>query len=298
MYFRRLLEGIALVCLKSRKLRQELSTSISELTPYKKHEAQKSENIKSFNSLSRQGLDYAAVERRVLLYETSEHEKLYMQYPGKESARKGNRNLLDARPVLINSDGMVVPDMDFRQIWDILDKLARDHKADLDVLATLFVRVAYMIDYEHVADNFTFERVDISSGRVLDTVSEAFSWNRLSLDDDVIESLNDRFSLDFQNISFEAFLLYNDLLCQNEDCKYSSRKGARWDLKSGRVNTCLTYLTIIAYLKGVYPFSQLISNLSRSGVAPLPQKKIPEICDGLVRVEKKKVFNVQGSLFD
>ena len=100
-------------------LRNRVRTTIPMQTPYRATENQKRENIASFHALSREGLENGTTERRILLYETRCGEKVYMQYPGIESTREGNRNYpLDARPVLQKADGSYAADMDFKKIWD------------------------------------------------------------------------------------------------------------------------------------------------------------------------------------
>ena len=44
-------------------------------------------NILSFAALDRRGLGFVSRERRVLLHTTSFGERIFIQYPGKESAR-------------------------------------------------------------------------------------------------------------------------------------------------------------------------------------------------------------------
>ena len=51
-------------------------------------------NIQSFAVLDRRGLGFVSKERRVLLHTTPFGERIFIQYPGKESGRRG----LDERP--------------------------------------------------------------------------------------------------------------------------------------------------------------------------------------------------------
>lgn len=87
-------------------IRERVRTTISKRAPQNTTKQIKLENIENFNNLSREGLENGNIERRILLYETHSHEKVYMQYPGIESKRNGQRNfLLDARPIIQKSDG-------------------------------------------------------------------------------------------------------------------------------------------------------------------------------------------------
>ena len=264
------------------EVRNRITTTISKQTPYLATIDQKKENIDNFDSLPRDDLTYGLVENRVLLYETQVGEKVYFQYPGLESVRDGNRSFpLDARPVLVKSDGSICEDMDFKRIWDIIDLIGQNHKADIDILATIFLRIAYMIGYEHNEKQYTCDTVNIQTGETVSTEEIPLVWNSLKLDNDVIETLNDRFG-SFEGISIEGFLYYNDLLAQNEDCKYHYLNGHNWNYTTGRINNCLSHLTVISHIRGKIGISKLIDSFQRTGVAPLPQSRFEEACNTLV----------------
>lgn len=265
------------------EVRNRIRTTIPMKSPYQATKHQKLENIASFNALSRDGLVSGVTEKRVLLYETRCNEKVYMQYPGIESTREGSRKfLLDARPVLQKSDGTYAADMDFKKIWDIIDIIGRHHRADTDILGTLFLRIAYMIGYNHNEKEYRCETLDVASGRVISSENIPFSWNALEIDPDVLDTLNDRFGL-LDDISLEGFLYYNDLLAQNEDCKYSSLYDTKWNITTGRINNCLSHLTVISHIRGHIGISKLIDSFQRTGVAPLPQGRFWEACGDLVQ---------------
>lgn len=265
------------------EVRNRVCTRIAMDAPYRQSEAQKLENIDSFNSLPRTGLANGSIERRVLLYETLAGERVYMQYPGIESSREGHRQYtLDARPVLQKADGLYAEDMDFKRIWDIIDRIGQAHRADIDILATVFLRIAYMIDYQHNEKEYISEVIDMRTGGILSSESVHFTWNSLNIDTDVLETLNDRFGLQ-NGISLEGFLYYNDLLAQNEDCKYHYLQGDRWNITAGRINNCLSHLTIISHIRGYIGISKLVDSFQRTGVAPLPQRRFSEACGELVQ---------------
>ncbi len=265
------------------ELRRRVSVNIPNQAPYNLTKEQKLENIASFNALSRDGLESGSLERRVLLYETLAGEKVYMQYPGSESVRVGERQFaLDARPILQKTDGTFLDDMDFKKIWDIIDRLGHGHMDDIDVLATVFLRIAYMLEYQHYEQEYLCETINTRTNTVVETQQIMFTWNALALDADVIETLNDRFRI-AEGISLEGFLYYNDLLSQNEDCKYHFLKGNCWDIKTGRINNCLSHLTVISHLRGRIGISKLIDSFQRTGVAPLPQYRLDEACGDLIR---------------
>ena len=265
------------------EVRNRVRTTIPKQTPYRKSEDQKMENINSFDSLSRDGLVSGEIERRILLYETLAGEKIFMQYPGIESTREGARKYaLDARPVLQKADGSYADDMDFKRIWDIIDHVGQRYLAEIDILATLFLRIAYMLDYQHNERTYLSEIINIETGDVLSSENVPFIWNSLNIDIDVLETLNDRVKLPTE-ISLEGFLYYNDLLAQNEDCKYHYLKGRQWDITAGRINNCLSHLTVISHIRGCIGISKLIDSFQRTGVAPLPQSRFGEACGELVQ---------------
>lgn len=264
-----------------KEVRNRLRTTIALQEPYRDSKDKKMENIASFSSLPRENLSYGTKEKRILLYETSAGEKLYIQYPGLESGRPNNRNFpLDFRPVLKKADGSYLQDMDFKRIWDIIDSVGKDHNGDLDILATIFLRMAYMIDYKRNADDYICETLDVPGNRIIYAQTIRLVWYAFKIDADVMETLNDRFG-SFEDVSLEGFLYYNDLLAQNEDCKYHYLQKEKWKITAGRINNCLSHLTVISYLRGEIGISKLIDSFQH-GVAPLPQSRFQEACKDLV----------------
>ena len=69
------------------ELRDYFSYEISEVKPYENTIDNKKENIIFFNRLDRSDLAYGKQEKRLLLYATKLNEKIYVQYPGKETVR-------------------------------------------------------------------------------------------------------------------------------------------------------------------------------------------------------------------
>lgn len=264
------------------EVRNRVRMTIPMQVPYQQFERQKLENISSFDRLPRSGLVSGKTECRILLYETLAGEKVYMQYPGIESIREGRRQYaLDARPVLQKVDGSYSEDMDFKKIWDIIDRVGQDHRADIDILATIFLQIAYMVNYQHNEREYIGEIIDVEADSVLSLQDIHFAWNSLDIDLDVLETLNDRFGLQ-NGISLEGFFYYNDLLAQNEDCKYHYLQGDNWNKTAGRINNCLSHLTVISHIRGKIGISKLIDSFQRTGVAPLPQSRFSEACGDLV----------------
>lgn len=268
--------------LSKEELRNYLTTTITKRAPYNCSIQQKKENISHFNELSRDGLQYNNKERRILLYRTLKGEKIFIQYPGMESLRVG-KNIFpfDFRPIIQKNDGSYAPDMDFKSIWNTIDDMGRTQNGYLDILATLFLRIAYMIDYKHNENRYNFETIDVPSSNILENGKVEFVWNSFNIDNDIVETINDLFDLNC-GISLEGFLYYNDLLAQNEDCKYYYLKGPDWRPQYGRINNCLSHLTIIAHLRGKMGISELLDTFQRHGVGPLKQNRLGDACGNLV----------------
>ena len=82
-------------------------------------------------------------------------------------------------------------------------------------------------------------------------------------------------------------MLYNDLLVQNEDCKYYYRdtyeKEVEWNSAIGRRNTLLTHLSVIEYIQGSVKFSAIMNRFQRGrGVAPIKLGSISSITGGII----------------
>lgn len=61
--------------------------------------------------------------------------------------------------------------------------------------------------------------------------------------------------MNIREASIEAYLYYNDLLVQNEECKYYYRDivendEKKWNNTTGRQNTLRTHISVISFLKG------------------------------------------------
>ena len=109
------------------------------------------ENIDWVRQLDLEQLAYNKTERQASVVTTGQGERIAIQYPGKESiqGRKKWKNDWDFRPKLVNRENV---DLTFEQIWDPLfedlRQLAGESRRQVgSVLATLYYRIAYMVDY-------------------------------------------------------------------------------------------------------------------------------------------------------
>lgn len=250
------------------------------------------ENIRWIEKLPREGLEYGRLEMMVPIFTSKQGETLFIQFPGKESVPTAKRkwsNKWDFRPKLILPDGSVGLDLSFQSIWDVLfEKLGpvkNNNQRALRILAVLFYRMAYMID-------FIKETLDIQRIRIVDSGGREAGQGVLALGPYLQYNPPAR-TLKFlsenlpepNEMSWETFLHYNNLLAWNEDCKYYFRdtkvEHEKWggSKGTGRVNTLLTHVRVIGFILGEVKPSELLSGFSRSrGVSPAIPDEAVKIC--------------------
>lgn len=129
--------------LTNEELRDELKIEYSANTVLKEAAEKRRFNIHAFLDIERRDLRYNQKERRVLLDTTLKYEKIYIQFPGKESI-KNPAMPFDFRPKLQLEDGSMLQDASFGFIWDILDEIGKEHKAYLSYVAAIFVRMGFI----------------------------------------------------------------------------------------------------------------------------------------------------------
>ena len=251
-------------------------------------------NIQWIRDLDRSELLYNKKERQLLIHETDIGEKIFIQYPGKESSRENdNKKPWDFRPkVYIEKRLTWLQDMSFLDIWDIMDanfkKILDSNKIEIfKAIAVLFYRMAFMIDHAK-SDDLNLEYMDLT---IKDDIEKEVSISKLlklspfykyDPDKEVLDYLEDKCRTIWGGLSLEAFLFYNDILTWNEDCKYYYRDFIAKDKKNwigavGRVNTSLTHMMVISYFLGYVTFSKVCNGFSRGrGVSPVTNKDIKE----------------------
>ena len=255
-------------------------------------------NINSFSTIIRENLMYNKLERRMLLYTTLNGEKVYIQYPGKESIESVSKPL-DFRPKLIMENGMMLRDMDFGIIWDVLDQIRENHKESLYFVANLFYRMSYMTDYRHYDGKYLVEECDIDNEVTRFINEENLDWYGIEFEEDIWHTLNEyigMISLDeTSHISFEGFVKYIDLLFQNEDCKYYYKNvvidGKQdYNLSSGRNASGGANLLVLNYLEGNIRLSGLLNQFQKTRGVPQIAKKDYSLVtkDSVLTVEEYK----------
>jgi len=241
-------------------------------------------NIGRFAELDRSGLRYGETERRVLMREYPTGEKLYIQFPGKETVREKNPRPWDFRPKMQLADGSWLKDLSFKDVWDDLYTL-KDTKVDMGYVAMIFFRIAYMLDSKRQSKTLTYEDVN-QDGDVVGTGTVEMEWYEYDPDESLFEGL-DIPAQAIRGCSLLPYLAYNDYLAQNEDCKYYYRskyeKGETWNGLTGRRNTLLTHMSVIAFIEGYLRFTEITDMFQRGmGVAPLTPKLWEDVTGGLV----------------
>ena len=252
--------------LSSKELKKRLDVQLPSSRQLNSERVEKQRiNTKAIFDLERNGLQHGSFERRMLVYSTILNEKIFMEYPGKESI--GNAPMpKDTCPGFACDNNMIELDTSFGDIWDVMDLIGRRHQADLPLLATVLIRMANMIDYKK--KNLSREAYDI-----------------------VIEGTEKTY--DGQEMSFEAFIKYFDVLLMNEDSKYAYKSCAfegcsytyeTWNYKQGRVNTIGTCLNVIGYLENKIRISELLDGFQKGrGTMKFSIPKYSSITDDLVK---------------
>lgn len=250
--------------------------------------ARREENIKDFSALSRDGLEFGKTERMLLLHTTQDKEKIYIQYPGKETKNSKTERIRpwDFRPKVQLADGTFMKDLTFAEIWDDISEIQKTDKNALAVLASILFKMAFMAEHEKANGEYYYKDIDIQENAAVYTDKIKFSWYKPNFNLNELDNIQKVIGK-IRGVSLEAYLLFNDLLAQNEDCKYYYRdvklKGEKWNHNVGRRNTLLSHVSVIAYLQGKITFSQIMSRFQAgSGVAPCKINEISEITNGII----------------
>lgn len=281
--------------LANTELRERLKIEYNKKDVLKESKRKRKKNIASFLGISRDSLKYGVKEKRILLYETLKGEKIYIQYPGKESTNKEPRPL-DFRPELETVNGTFMQNITFGYIWDILDEIGRTHNGYLCLIAALIIKEEYMYDYQMCNEQYESYIVDYENNKVSKDSPLTLEWYKLNLDDDVWFTLNDKVGdIKINNnevISLEAFIKFIDLLFQNEDCKYyyinKVEKGKvstidEYDLKNGRNSSGDANLAILSYLQKKKKLSDLLNEFQKGrGVTSYRKSDYSIVTDDIV----------------
>lgn len=255
-------------------------------------------NTKTIFDLDRENLAHNSFERRMLVYTTLLNEKIFIEYPGKETTRT-NPMPKDTCPGFANETGMITLDTSFGDIWDVLDYLGKNHKAYLSILATVLIHMSCMKNYKAKTMDRECWNIVINENDKSYVASQTrrATFLEINFTKRVWETLNDMFSginIRGQEMSFEAFVKYFDVLLMNEDSKYAYsavNKGEatyeNWSYDKGRINTIGTCLSVIGYLEDKMTLSTLLDKYQKGrGTIPFSIPQYPNVSDGIVSQEQ------------
>ncbi len=241
---------------------------------------------------------YGDLEKQVLIKTTPAGEDIYIQLPGKESVetekrvKSGTTRPWDFRPkVYKKGQSEPMADVSFGDIWAALFNALEnlEFEDDIRALATIIYRLAYMLDHKHL-ENFETTVRDISFADGIPTIQPSRVEETGSLFVyEISPRVLTRLSTVIPNIgelSLEAFLIYNDLLALNEDCKYSYRanqRGISWNPRVGRINNLLTHMRVVGWVLGDVELADILNDFSQArGVSPVSPDEIKLICKGFL----------------
>lgn len=242
------------------------------------------------SAIEENNLNFSVKEERLHIFTTQAGEKVFIQFPGKESILTGDKHRpYDFRPKIMNSSGKMLRDFVFADIWGAIENLNIDHHRMLKLMSALFFRMGRMTFHNKVTKNYTSELLN-DNDEVVATTTRSLDWFEFGIDIDIIESLNfhaEKIQIDGDiSISLEAFICFFDLLLQNEDSKYYYKKH---DLSSGRIPTSDSMLLLSATLFGQIRLSVLLQRfVSGFGVARCSVNEIEPATAGLIHIVDRK----------
>jgi len=261
-------------------------------------------NIEWIENLPRKGLSYEKKERQLLMHTTHSGERIFIQYPGKES-RTYNRKKetairpWDFRPILYTPrNNRPHEDMSFGAMWATIFETAdrimgKNKKEILRMLAALLYRMAFMLDHTQLK-TFNTQCRDISykkNGKIKlsgETRKKLPTLLKYEPNQQVLDYIAKKCP-HWGKMSFEGFLFYNELLVWNEDCKYYYRNyhvrdDGKWINSIGRVNTLLTHIRILGYILGDVLLSDIFNDFARQkGISPASDDEVILICRDFIQ---------------
>jgi len=267
-------------------------------------------NIEWIQSLPREGLTYEKKERQLLMHTTKLGERIFIQYPGKESRKyirngKGRKETAirpwDFRPELyFPGNKGLHKNMSFFDIWaaifETAEKLIEKNRGKtLRMFAILLYRMAFMLDHVKI-ETFNSQERDVIYGKSSKPkVSKKRKAKLLGLfkyepNRQVLDCIT-KACASWGEMSFEAFLFYNELLVWNEDCKYyyrnyHVRNNEQWIASTGRVNTLLTHIRILGYILGDVPLASIFSDFStQRGISAASDDEVRRICGEFIKTK-------------
>lgn len=242
------------------------------------------------SAIDERGLGYGTLEERLHLFTTKAGEKVFIQYPGKESIADGaNQRRFDFRPRIMTADGLMVRDLVFADMWSLVEDLNHQIHSLLKSMSCLFFRMGRMTIHQRKEVDYPYEIID-ASGNVCERGSRTLNWYSLDLEQGIIDTFDYLApALHVNNapsISLEAFIYFFEMILHNEDSKYYDKKE---NLSSGRIPTSDSMLLLSSNLLGKTSLSELLQRfVSGFGVAKCLVGEIGGATEGLVKIVDRK----------
>lgn len=175
-----------------------------------------------------------------------------------------------------------MPDMNFKEMWDVLDKINSDTKKLMKCMSLIFFRMGRMINYE--LQQKTIRKWIISEEITNEDESISLELWYMNFDHDWIDFINSRVEyiemFDKYKISYEAFICFFELILQNEDCKYYYKKD---NLSSGRINTSDSMLLLSSYYDGSISIPTLLQKyVAGGGIGAITKQEISKVTNNKV----------------
>ena len=258
-------------------------------------------NIKFFASLKRDNLCFKTNNTKSLEIYRTTNEIVKIIYPGKESASSTPKPW-DFRPILTKKN-IEMKNLSFGDIWESLYQEIFDYKRltenEIKNLISILYKMAFYNTHKLINDSKIFEETTLD---VSEKIFYTFDKTLLTKEEQYILMKDITVKDNKENtmtISMESFLIYNDLLCANEDCKYfylknikegkepknifkystyKEFKNCSWEATTGRINTFLTHINFLAWTLNKQKLSSLLDDISRKrGVSPIDNKTLLSI---------------------
>jgi len=138
------------------------------------------------SAIGEHGLNYGVLEERLHLFTTKAGEKVFIQYPGKESTEAGaNQRRFDFRPRIMAADGRLVRDLVFADMWSLIEDLNCQFHSLLKSMSCLFFRMGRMTIHHLVNEEYPYEVID-ADGNVCASGNRTLNWNAIDLEQGII----------------------------------------------------------------------------------------------------------------
>ena len=264
-------------------------------------------NMKAFFALIKPSIELDSSlkneikEIRIKLFETQKGEKIYLQYPGKESSRnKGNP--YDFRPKILTFDNEEIKDLSFEDIYLIIKNVIEKRPELKEPLACILYRMSRMIDHQEETKSYGSEILQIQEKSIVPHSDISLNWYKYTPEQGVLATLNQLseglITVDKYSISLEAFLYYIELLTCNEDLKYNRNKKKinenndtentdtrKNSLIHAKINSIQSIFLYIETLNGTVSLASSFQRLIKGrGVATFSSEEIESVTGNLVKL--------------